>query len=889
MSLVAYVGYSCLNGIAGRIETGDAVNHLIKALFEIRQDESNFIVHEDKASVTRVEHGLLGIIDHASRTKEKLNRNSSKKQMDRVIKQVNSYTTAFESLVDSNVQKSATLEEMNSRAQQALTRLEAIRVDQYSQLTKAREVYAAFLKDKIANANDTNRIIKLYIDARIYEKDFLISNGQQEWQEAVNNQVVQILELCATLKSRFLRSQDIEKVETVITSLGVYKEAFVQLSLLVAQKNMTLEEMRLKAREAMDHTEVILARQKDQLVKIKKFAELDRDEFGMFLDDRMSKADQANQLFKGLIETQMDEREFIRSNGDQKWKDAIEERIQNLLDLYAQLRSRLRMPQSRSRVQMAAEAVAAYKLEFDRFNALTQQLNQSRETLENKAGEALDQTETIRAEQNTRLINAQAEIETFLSDKLEKAEGANQLYKWFIETRQEEKDFIISNGRSELKSRIDNRIAEIIELATQLKSKFTAEKDIEQVENVIAAVQAYDVAFDKFCELMAKQNSANQTMVQAAQQADKVFTDVWADQKDTIRSQMSWAQKLMGFATVVGVIAGLLFSWLITRTISKPLKRVIKGMSSASSNVLSVPEQVSDTSQSLAEGSSQQAASIEETSSSLEEMSSMTRQNADHAHEAHTMMIKAGQVVEKVNKHMSDMSAAIEKITKSSEETGKIIKTIDEIAFQTNLLALNAAVEAARAGEAGAGFAVVADEVRNLAMRAAEASKNTSDLIESTIDAVQNGNELTQSTRHAFKENMDIAGKVADLVEEIAAASREQAQGIEQLNTTVVEMDRVVQQAAANAQESASASEEMNAQADHMMVYVDNLVRLVDGDNEKPTGSKNHLQETGRHNLKDEMDAPAKNDTVKTRGILKPATLKPEQSIPLDDQDFKDF
>jgi methyl-accepting chemotaxis protein len=206
----------------------------------------------------------------------------------------------------------------------------------------------------------------------------------------------------------------------------------------------------------------------------------------------------------------------------------------------------------------------------------------------------------------------------------------------------------------------------------------------------------------------------------------------------------------------------------------------------------------------LSDSSSQQAASIEETSASLDEMASMTRRNADNTSEANNLMAAVREAIEKSNKAMTELTRSMTDIARASEETQKIIKNIDEVAFQTNLLALNAAVEAARAGEAGAGFAVVADEVRNLALRATDSAKNTANLIQDIVNKVRGGEKLVSVTNDAFGSVITSAKKVQELMEEIAAASKEQSDGIHQINSAVAEMNRVTQQNAANAEELAS-------------------------------------------------------------------------------------
>ena len=287
-----------------------------------------------------------------------------------------------------------------------------------------------------------------------------------------------------------------------------------------------------------------------------------------------------------------------------------------------------------------------------------------------------------------------------------------------------------------------------------------------------------------------------------------------------------------GIATLVALALGIFLSISVTR----PINRVVDGLTEGSDQVSSAAGQVSQASQQVAQGASEQASGIEETSSSLEEIASMTRQNASNAGEANGLMSEVGNLVNKGKESRDRLIVAIEEIKRSSDATSKIVKTIDEIAFQTNLLALNAAVEAARAGDAGKGFAVVAEEVRNLAQRAGEAARNTAALIEGSVKNADQGVNVASETAKALKEVTTSAQKVSELISAIAAASKEQAQGIEQVATAVAQMNQVTQANAANSEESASASEELNAQVEQVNSMIQELVAIVGESNEGGNG-----------------------------------------------------
>jgi methyl-accepting chemotaxis protein len=279
-----------------------------------------------------------------------------------------------------------------------------------------------------------------------------------------------------------------------------------------------------------------------------------------------------------------------------------------------------------------------------------------------------------------------------------------------------------------------------------------------------------------------------------------------------------------GFLVLMGVLA-----FLIRLLVIRPVAGISEALAESAEQVASTSAQIASAGQSLAEAASEQAAGVEETSASLEEIAAMTMHNSTNSQEAKLLSDETWSAISRADASMGGVMTSMQEISKASEETAKIIKTIDEIAFQTNLLALNAAVEAARAGEAGAGFAVVADEVRNLAIRAAEAAGSTATMIEGTVSKVKDGHELVRKTGEDFQAVGSGSKKVVELVGEIAAASREQSEGIKQINSAIQEMDKSTQQNATSAEEAASASEELSAQAMRMKVFVGQLETLITG------------------------------------------------------------
>ena len=338
--------------------------------------------------------------------------------------------------------------------------------------------------------------------------------------------------------------------------------------------------------------------------------------------------------------------------------------------------------------------------------------------------------------------------------------------------------------------------------------------------------------------------------------------------------------------------------WFLVRGINRSLTLVASCLTAGANQIAYAAGQISHGSQTLAEGANEQAASIEETSSSMEQMSSMTRKNAENAHLANDIAKQTRSAADKGAADMATMSAAMEAIRTSSDDIAKIIKTIDEIAFQTNILALNAAVEAARAGEAGMGFAVVADEVRNLAQRSAEAAKETASKIEGAIAKSGQGVEMSGKAARTLNEIVAKVRRMDELVAEVAAASREQTDGITQINLAISQMEKVTHGNSVHAESSAASAEELKTQAETMRDSIGELLSLAGARAESSVGDP-HLPPVVDETAAKKPPAAARPQSKEpAKGLARPAAPRkrptPESivsrrsEIPLDG-DFKDF
>ncbi|PTY07849.1 chemotaxis protein [Opitutaceae bacterium EW11] len=435
-------------------------------------------------------------------------------------------------------------------------------------------------------------------------------------------------------------------------------------------------------------------------------------------------------------------------------------------------------------------------------------------TLRTVQAENRERTTQLLAAKNTtyqlleRLVETQASIQDCL--RLKDPDEIEKAVERFNQKRSTAQKLIKANA--DLPPVVATRMAALTETDQQILDQFLRGENVAAFELMITA------APERFAALLQSIGAYS------AEVELRVQSEAAAGQARIARL-LVWAGGICG-ALILGLAT---YGWRFRRSSTRQLRSLAQSLGEASTHVASAASEISSASHTLAQGASEQAASIEETSASLEEISGLTRHNAESANQAKELAAQTRAAADTGAVDMEEMKRAMDAIKSSSDDISKIIQTIDEIAFQTNILALNAAVEAARAGQAGQGFAVVADEVRSLAQRSAHSARETAEKIEASVQKSAYGVEICAKVAVSLTDIVNRARQVDTLVAEIATASKEQTQGIDQVNIAVSQMDKVTQSNAAGAEESASAAESLNSQAKALDHGVAELRSFVDG------------------------------------------------------------